>query len=63
MELAHIPESLKAACRGVVDLPDRDITISEAARLWASDRSSLGECARRHKGLSDAIRAVEGQGK
>lgn len=62
-DLARIPMTLREACRGVVDLPDRAITISEASRFWASDRQALGECARRHGSLVRSLEQIEGQGK
>ncbi|WP_181257153.1 hypothetical protein [Pseudaminobacter soli (ex Li et al. 2025)] len=55
--------SLKQECQSVVDIPNRDLTVSEVARLWGKDRLALGECARRHDGLSKAVEALEGQGK
>lgn len=62
-QLATIPLSLRQACQGVVDIPSRDLTASDVARLWGKDRRALGECARRHSGLSEATNALEGQGK
>lgn len=61
--LARIPQSLKQACAGVVAIPDRDLTEPEVARLWGKDRAALGECARRHGGLSAATSALEAQGQ
>lgn len=55
--------SLKQECEGVVDIPDRDLTVPEVARLWGRDRHALGECARRHDGLSQAVEALEEQGQ
>lgn len=52
---AKIPQSLKQACRGVVDIPERDLTVAEAARFWATDRRSLLACVRRHAALSKAV--------
>lgn len=61
--LARVPPSLKQACAGVVDIPDRDLTEAEVARLWGKDRASLGACARRHAAASAAISALEAQGQ
>lgn len=61
--LANVPMTLRQDCQGVVDIPSRDLTASDIARLWGKDRRALGECARRHSGLSQAVDALEGQGK
>lgn len=63
MELARIPSTLKEACRGVVDIPSRDLRATDVAKLWATDRQSLGECARRHGSLVRSLEQIEGQGK
>lgn len=63
MELARISPALKEACKGVVDVPSRDLRATEVARLWATDRQSLGECQRRHGALVQSIEQIEGQGK
>lgn len=60
-QLAAIPLSLRQACQGVVDIPSRDLTTSDVARLWGKDRRALGECVRRHAGLSKAVDALGGQ--
>jgi hypothetical protein len=57
--LATIPDSLMLPCHDPVDLPDSMLTSAQVARLWASDRSALGDCRRRHKALSDAAKALE----
>ncbi len=62
-ELARIPAILKEACGGVIDLPQRDLTMAEISRLWATDRQALGECARRHAALRDALAQIEAQGR
>jgi hypothetical protein len=59
--LARIPLSLKVACTGVVDIPSRDLTAADVARLWGKDRASLGACVRRHGGLAAAAAALERQ--
>jgi len=46
-----------------VDLPDRDLTAADIARLWGADRAALGECARRHSGLAASIKAILKQGR
>ncbi|RVC71295.1 hypothetical protein EN759_00330 [Mesorhizobium sp. M00.F.Ca.ET.038.03.1.1] len=61
--LAKIPASLKAECKSVIDIPDRDLTQDEIASLWANDRKHLGICARRQGDLVKAINELEGQGK
>lgn len=61
--MAKMPTSLRMACQGVVDVPSRDLTASEVARLWGKDRMALGECARRHGALSRSVDALEGQAK
>ncbi len=55
VSIAKIPHSLRQACAGVVDIPDRDLTAGDVARLWAKDRKALGTCMRRHKALSKAV--------
>lgn len=60
--IAKIPQSLKQACAGVVNIPDRDLTIAEVSRLWARDRRALGTCMRRHGALSKAV-SIIGAGK
>ena len=57
--LAKIPQSLRQACVGVVDVPDRDLTSADVARLWAKDRKALGICMRRHGALSKAVSVLE----
>jgi hypothetical protein len=56
---AKIPQSLRQACVGVIDIPDRDLTVAEASRLWAHDRKALGTCMRRHAALSKAVSILE----
>ena len=56
---ARIPQSLKQACAGVVAIPDKDLTVAEASRLWAKDRVSLAICAKRHSALSKAASILE----
>jgi hypothetical protein len=58
---AHIPQSLKQACPGVVTIPERDLTEADVARLWAKDRTSLLICARRHGALVKAASVLEGK--
>jgi hypothetical protein len=56
---AKIPPSLKKACAGVIDIPERDLTQAEVARLWATDRRALFACARRHGALAKAVAVLE----
>jgi len=56
---AKIPQSLRQACAGIVNIPDRDLTQADVARLWASDRRALTNCARRHGALSKAVSVLE----
>lgn len=63
LQLARLPQSLMQPCADVVDLPERDLTTAETARLWGRDRQSLGACRDRHLALADAARALEGQGR
>jgi hypothetical protein len=56
---AKIPQSLRKACAGVVNIPERDLTAGEVARLWATDRKSLLICMRRHGALSKAAKVLE----
>lgn len=58
-----MPESLKTPCRSVVRLPDRALGAAEAARLWAVDRRNLGECGRSKAALTEAVNAIEEQGR
>ncbi len=55
VSIAKIPPSLRQACAGVVDIPDRDLTAGDVSRLWAKDRKALGTCLRRHEALSKAV--------
>ena len=57
---AKIGKSLKQACPSVSNIPDRDLTQADVARLWAADRRSLLTCARRHGGLVKAVAILEG---
>ena len=54
-----VPAAVKAPCRDVVAIPDRDLSSAEVGRLWGQDRASLGECGRRHKTLADAVAILE----
>lgn len=56
---AKIPQSLKQACAGVVNLPIRDLTEAEVARLWGKDRAALAMCAKRHAALAKAASVLE----
>lgn len=56
---AKIPQSLKQACAGVVNIPDRDLTQADVVRLWSQDRRSLLICARRHGALAKASAVLE----
>ncbi|MBN7764069.1 hypothetical protein JYP52_23310 [Nitratireductor aquibiodomus] len=47
----------------MVRLPDRPIGAAEAARLWAVDRRNLGECGRSKAALTEAVNAIEEQGR
>lgn len=55
---ARISAELTVKCPGVVDLPDRDLNLPEAARLWSQDRVRLGACSRRHNALVDAVKVT-----
>jgi len=57
---AKIPQSLRQACAGVINIPERDLTAGEVARLWAKDRKALLACARRHGALVKAVAVLEG---
>ena len=59
VSIAKIPDTLKQACAGVVNIPARDLTVAEAARLWSKDRSRLAACARRQGALSKAVSVLE----
>lgn len=52
---AKIPQSLRQACAGLVNVPERDLTQGDVARLWAKDRTALLVCARRHAALAKAV--------
>ena len=56
---ARVDASLKRRCAGVVDVPERDLGRAEAVRLWSQDRSRLGDCAKRHSALVDAVGVLE----
>ena len=62
-ELARVPPSLAAPCTDVVDVPGRDLTSSEVARLWGADRAALGDCRRRHAALAESLRSIAEQGR
>lgn len=57
--IAKIPQTLRQACAGVVDIPDRDLTVAEVARLWSKDRKALGTCMRRQGALAKAVTVQE----
>ena len=56
---AKIPRSLKQVCPGVVNIPERDLSEADVARLWAKDRTSLLICAKRHGALAKAASVLE----
>ena len=56
---AKIDDDLKEKCSGVVDIPDKALSWPETTRLWAIDRTSLGECAPRHNALVDSVAVIE----
>jgi hypothetical protein len=59
VSIAKIPDSLKQACGGVVDIPARDLTAADVARLWGKDRKALVACVRRHAALVKAVSVLE----
>jgi hypothetical protein len=59
VSIAKIPDTLKQACAGVVNIPASDLTVAEAARLWSKDRARLAACARRQGALSKAVSILE----
>ncbi len=61
--LAQLPQALKLPCDEATDIPARDLTSEEVARLWGRDRQALGTCRDRHEALAAAAEAVEGQGR
>ncbi len=56
---AQIADDLKVKCAGVVDVPERDLSLTETSRLWAQDRVALGACAPRHNALVDSVEVSE----
>lgn len=58
-----MPASLKAPCQSPVQIPDTDLTGTAIARLWAKDRTALGDCGARHQALAEATTAIEALGK
>lgn len=56
---ARIDPELKKKCRGVVDVPHEDLSLTQTTRLWAIDRTSLGACAPRHNRLVDSVNVLE----
>jgi hypothetical protein len=54
--LASIDSALLKQCRNAVQIPDKALTQADVERYWGSDRASLVECRRRHKGLGEAIK-------
>jgi hypothetical protein len=57
--IAKIPQTLRQACAGVVNIPERDLTVAEVSRLWAKDRKALGTCMRRQGALAKAVTVQE----
>lgn len=56
---ARIDPELKEECKGVVNVPHEDLSLTQATRLWAIDRSSLGECKQRHNELVKSVEVIE----
>ncbi|MFN4098132.1 MAG: hypothetical protein ACK4GT_00010 [Pararhodobacter sp.] len=58
-----MPAALTEPCQPPVEIPDRDLSTPETARLWGADRRALGDCRRRHAALAASAAALEGQGR
>lgn len=58
---ATIPASLKQACPKASDIPARDLSAQDIARIWAKDRTALADCRIRHDSLAKAVSELEGQ--
>ena len=63
MRPANVSASLKEPCKRPVALPEGDLDTVQTVTLWAEDRSALSDCGLRHKALSEAASAIEGQGR
>lgn len=61
VHLAKIPASLKRDCPKVADIPGRDLSARDIARIWAKDRRALSDCAARHSSLAKALTELEQQ--
>lgn len=58
--IPDIPPDIRACFRGVVDVPDRDLTVAEVERLWKQDRvraAASARCGARLIAWVDALRA------
>lgn len=54
----HVDPSVIQECKGVVDVPHRFIPYDELVRLHATDRQSLGDCARLNHAKALTIKAL-----
>lgn len=54
-QLGAIDSALTADCNNPVVLPEKLLSQFEVEKHWSTDRKSLVECKRRHKGLKNAI--------
>lgn len=58
--LPDIPPDIRTCFRGVVDIPDRDLTVADVERLWKQERvraSVMARCGKRLIVWIDQLRA------
>jgi hypothetical protein len=57
--LPPVPSDIAACFRGVVDVPDRDLTVGDVERLWSQDRLravAMRQCGERLIEWHESIR-------
>jgi hypothetical protein len=57
--LPPVPADIAACFRGVVDVPDRDLTVGDVERLWSQDRLravAMRQCGNRLIEWHESIR-------
>ena len=50
-----LPPSLLLTCGQAVELPTKELSVSEVKLFWLKDRQELASCRSRHSGLVRAI--------
>lgn len=59
IRIPRLDSSIASPCKDPVKIPERNVTRSEAEKLWARDRVSLVKCGVKHKAAVDQYRRVK----